>query len=165
MEIEEQNDRPHRHLDMEKSRTQLLIAIGLVIFLFGIAFFTFSRQKQETAQTFPATIGRDCAPWDGAAFTLSIQYDPTSSILISIWKSPDIKLPAYFRLPNGSGNVGQAYIVSELDPLIPLSGKVFFLRVEPGRSVEGHFDLMDESGKRFNGLFSAEWKNEAVYCG
>jgi len=150
---------------MMKSRTQLLTSIGLIIFIFGIALFTFSKKSQETVQTFSGTIGRDCAPWDGAAFTLSIRYDSTSSIIISIWKPPEIKLASTFTIHDETGKIGQAYILSELDPLIPLSGKVFFRRVEPGSSVEGHFNLMDKSGKHFKGQFHAKWNNKPVYCG
>ena len=148
-----------------KSRTQRLIAIGLVTFVLGIAFFTFSKRNQETIQVFPATIGRDCAPWDGGAFTLSVRYDSTSTIIISIWKSPDIKFPTKFSFPDETGVVGHAYILSETDPHIPLSGKVFFRRVDQESPVVGEFDLTDGSGKRFKGQFSATWKNEVVACG
>ena len=130
----------------------------------GIALF-FSKRHQETIQVFPATIGRACAPWDGGAFTTSVRYDPTSTIVISIWKSPDIKFSTTFSFFGETGNVGQAYILSGTDPLIPLSGKVFFQRVDPQSPVMGEFDLMYRSGKRFKGQFSATWKNEVVVCG
>jgi hypothetical protein len=148
-----------------KSRTQPLIAIGLVIFILGIAFFTFSKRNQETIQAFPAAIGRDCAPWDGAAFATSVRYSPTSTIIISIWKSPDIKLPTTFSFPDETSAVGYAYILSETDPLIPLSGNVFFRRVDQESPVAGEFNLTDESGKRFKGKFNATWKHETVACG
>ena len=148
-----------------KTRTQRLMAISLVIFVLGIAFFTFSKRDQETIQVFPATIGRDCAPWDGSAFTLSVHYDPTSTIMISIWKSPDIKFPATFSFPDKTGSVGQAYILSETDPLIPLSGKVFFRRVDQETPVLGEFDLTDGSGKQFKGQFNATWNNKVAACG
>lgn len=141
---------------------KLFIAMGLAILVLGIAFFTFPKRDQETTQVFPATIGRDCAPWDGSAFTVSIRYDFASTIAISIWKSPDIKLPSTFSFPDETGGVGEAYILSELDPL---SGKVFFQRVDRESPVEGEFDLRDESGKRFKGKFSAEWEHKPVYCG
>jgi len=148
-----------------KPRTQLLTVIGLVFFVLGIAFFTFSKRNQEVLPVYPATIGRDCAPWDGAAFTLSVHFDPAYTIIISIWKSPDIKFPSSFKLSDETDGVGQAYILSEFDPLIPLHGKVSFQQVEPGGSVEGVFYLTDESGKRIKGKFNATWKNEPVMCG
>ena len=148
-----------------KSRTQRLIAIGLVILVLGIAFFTFSKRNQETIQVFPATIGRDCAPWDGMAFTLSVRYAPTSTIIISIWKSPDIKFPTAFSFPDETGVIGHAYILSGTYPFARLSGEVFFRRVDQENPVVGEFDLTDENGIRFKGQFSATWKNEVVACG
>jgi hypothetical protein len=141
---------------------KLFITLGLAILVLGITFFTFPKRDQETTQVFPAAIGRDCAPWDGSAFTLSIQYDPASTIMISIWQSPDIKLPSTFSFPEETGRVGEAYILPELDPL---SGKVFFRRVDRENPVEGEFDLRDESGKRFKGMFIAEWEHKPLYCG
>jgi len=144
---------------------KLFIVIGLAILVLGITCFTFPKRDQETKQVFPATIGRDCAPWDGSAFTLSIQYDPASTIMISIWQSPDIKLPSTFSFPDETGRAGQAYILSELDPLTPLSGKIFFQRVDRESPVEGEFDLRDENGIHFKGNFIAEWEHKPVYCG
>jgi hypothetical protein len=155
----------HRHLYRIKSRTQRLIAIGLVILVLEIAFFTFSKRNQETIQVFPATIGRDCAPWDGGAFTTSVRYGPTSPIIVSIWKSPDIKLPTTFSFPDETGVVGHAYILSETDSLIPLSGQVFFRRVDQESPVVGEFNLTDGDGKPFKGQFNTTWKHEAVACG
>jgi hypothetical protein len=147
-----------------KPRAQFLIAIGLLILLFGITWFTFSRRNQEPVQIFPATINRDCAPWDGAAFTLSIPNED-EIIHVSIWQSPDIELPVTFSFPDETGQVGFAYILPELDPLQQLKGEVSFKRLEEGIPVEGEFNFTTESGKEFKGPFTAEWGNEVVYCG
>ena len=96
----------YRHLCMTKSRTLFCVTIGLLIL--GIALFTFSTRNQEPVQIFPATINRDCAPWDGSAFTVSIPYDSGSVIYISIWQLPDIKLPAKFSFPDESIRIGNA---------------------------------------------------------
>ena len=146
-----------------KSRTLFFIAIGLL--LLGVAVFIFSTQNQEPAQTFSATINRDCAPWDGSAFTVSIRYDPTTTITILIWQSPDIKAPTTFTFPDDTGQVGTAYILPELDPLQQLSGTVFFSRVEEGSPVEGRFELITEAGQRFEGQFEAGWENQIALCG
>jgi hypothetical protein len=148
---------------MMKSRTFLVIAIGLLIL--GTALFTFSRRNQEPEQIYPATINRDCAPWDGAAFTVSIPYDSGSVINISIWQSPDIKLPSTFSFPDETGQIGFAYTLPELDPLEELTGKVTFWRVGEERPVDGEFSLMSERGERFSGKFKAKWGDEIVYCG
>ena len=148
-----------------KSQTQFFIAIGLLILVLGIASFTFSTRNQQPVQVFPATINRDCAPWDGAAFTVSIPYDSGSVINISIWQSPDIKFPSTFSFPDETGQIGFAYTLPELDPLEELTGKVTFWRVEQDVPVEGEFNFMTQRGKQFNGKFKAEWGNEVVYCG
>lgn len=114
---------------------------------------------------FLATINRDCAPWDGSAFTLSIPTEDGTIIHISIWQSPDIKLPVSFSFPDETGQIGAAYILPELHPLQQFSGEVSFKRVEEGIPVEGVFNLETESGKQFKGRFKAEWGNELVYCG
>ena len=150
---------------MMRSRTQLLTAIGLLILALGISLFTFSTRAQESLQTFPATINRDCAPWDGAAFTVSVSTNDETSINISIWQSPDIKLPVAFSFPDETGQVGNAAYLSPSGEYEQLSGKVSFIRVAEGRSVEGEFSLTSERGERFNGKFEAQWENEIVYCG
>jgi len=148
-----------------KSRTRFFIAIGLIILIFGITWISFSTRNQAAILVFPATINRDCAPWDGSAFTVSIPYDSGSVINISIWQSPDIKLPSTFSFPDETGQIGFAYTLPELDPLEELTGKVTFWRVEQDVSVEGEFDFMTQRGKHFKGKFKAEWGNEVIYCG
>jgi len=146
-----------------KSRTLLFIAIGLLIL--GIALFTFSRSNQESTQVFPASIVRDCAPWDGSAFTVSVQMDGGTVIYISIWQVPDIKFPKTFSFPDETGQIGIAYILPEIDPLILLNGTVMFERVQEGMPLEGRFNFTSERGGQFKGQFKAEWRNEIVYCG
>ena len=149
-----------RPLCKMKPRTQFLITIGLVILILGITWYSFSTRDLEPAQVFPATINRDCAPWDGSAFTVSVPVDG-EIINISIWQSPDISLPVTFSVPDDTGQIGFAYI----HPDNQLSGEVFFLRVDEARPVEGEFSLNDESGRQFNGKFKAEWGNVTAMCG
>ena len=146
-----------------KFRTQLFVAVALLIS--GIAWFTFLNRNKEPAQVFPATINRDCAPWDGSAFTVSIPMNDGTIIHVSIWQLPEIRFPVRFSFPDESGQVGIAYTAPELDPLQQLKGEVSFRRVEKGIPVEGEFDFRTESGKRFKGRFKAEWGNEIIYCG
>ena len=143
-----------------KPRTQFIITIGLLILILGITWYSFSRRNQEPAQTFPATINRDCAPWDGSAFTVSVPIDG-EIINISIWQAPDIPVPVTFSFPDDTGQIGFAYI----HPDNQLSGEVFFLRVDGESPVEGEFSLNAESGKQFNGKFKAEWGNGTAMCG
>ena len=151
----------YRPLHKMKPRTQFLIVIGLITLILGENWYSFSGRNLEPAPIFPATINRDCAPWDGAAFTVLIPYDSMTTISISIWQSPDIKLPVTFSFPDDIGQLGFAYLHNEH----PLSGEVSFLRVGEARPVEGEFDLRDESGKRFIGKFKAEWSKVTAMCG
>ena len=148
---------------MMKSQTLLFIAVGLLIL--GIGWYIFSAQNQEPTQIFPATVNRDCAPWDGSAFTVSIRYDPTTTITIYIWRSPDITIPTTFTFPDDTGQIGTAYILPELDPLQQLSGTIFFWHVAEQNPVEGRFELVTETGQRFEGQFEAEWENQMALCG
>lgn len=148
---------------MLKSRIPLAIAIGL--FILGIALVTFLARDQEPLQTFPATIGNDCAPWDGSAFTVSVQYDSKTVIYISIWQSPIINYPTTFSVRNDLDHDGNAYIISELDPFIMLNGKVSFQSLKVGTPVEGTFKLTSESGEQYEGQFIAAWENKNIACG
>jgi len=158
----------HRPLYKMKSQTRFFIAIGLLILILGSALLvllSFSTRGQAAIQVFPATINRDCAPWDGTAFTMSFRYDPITTITVSIWQSPSFIFPVNFSFPDESMRVGTAYSLAELDPLEELTGKVTFWRVEEGMPVEGEFNLTSARGERFEGKFVAEWENKAVYCG
>lgn len=147
------------------SRILRVIAIGLLMLILGAAWFIFSARNQAAIQAFPATIYRDCAPLDGPAFTLSIPYDAGSIIYISIWQSPDIKLPVTFSFPDDTGGVGNAAFLLRFSYSVNLTGKVFFWRVEQGSPVVGKFDLVTEAGQQLEGKFEAEWENQPVYCG
>ena len=148
-----------------KARTQFLIVVGLIILILGITWLSYSARNQESVEVFSATINRDCAPWDGTAFTVLIPYDSTTAISISIWQSPDIKRPSSFSFPDETGQVGFAYILPKLDPLQQLNGEVSFWRVKEGLPVEGEFNFKTERGQQFKGRFKAQWGDQVVYCG
>ena len=148
-----------------KSQTQFFTVIGLLILILGITWYTFSTRNQELAQVFPATVNRDCAPWDGAAFTVSVSTNDETIINISIWQSPDITLPVKFSFPDETGQVGNAAYLSPSGEYEQLSGRVSFTRVAEGSPVEGEFSFTSERGERFNGKFEAQWEHEIVYCG
>ena len=122
-----------------KPRTQFLIAIGLIILVLGITWYSFSTRNQVSEEIFPATINRDCAPWDGAAFTVSVPMDG-EDINISIWQSPDISLPVTFSFPDETGQVGNASLQFQVGLSQPLSGEVFFWRADAESPVEGRFN-------------------------
>jgi hypothetical protein len=148
-----------------KPRTQFFIATGLLVLLLGITWFSFSTRHQEALQTFSATVNRDCAPWDGSAFTVSIPMSEGTIISISIWQAPDIKLPVTFSFPDDTGQIGNASYQLASGEYKQLSGTVFFKHVEAGSSVEGRFELVTEAGQRFEGQFKADWKYTFMLCG
>ena len=148
-----------------KPRTQFIATVGLIIFLFGITLVSFSTRDQTPAQIFPATVNRDCAPWDGSAFTITIPMSAGIHLDISIWRSPNIKFPVNFSFPDATGQVGNAILLLPVGLPEQLTGKIFFQHVDMEEPVEGKFDLINESGEQFKGQFFAEWGNRVVYCG
>lgn len=148
-----------------KPKTRFFITAAVILLVLGVAFFVYSVQLSDPRTIFSATINRDCAPWDGAAFTVSIPYDTVSVIMISIWRSPDFKIPSTFSLRNEARQVGSAYIVSQLDPLIPLKGEISFQRIGRTGPIEGRFSLTSERGETFAGKFIADWGEQMAICG
>jgi hypothetical protein len=146
-----------------KSRTFLLLLLCLLA-LGSVWLFT-RDVPQVSSQLFPAVINRDCAPWDGSAFTVSITHPSGTIIFISIWQSPDMPFPVTFSFPDETGQVGTAYILPELGPFQPLTGEAWFQHVEQGMPVTGRFHVRSEAGVQWEGRFVAEWGNEIVYCG
>jgi len=164
---EEHSQLVHRQTYMVKTWTKLyLLVVLFIIALGGVLYFYFLKYslKPET-QIFPATVDRDCAPWDGSAFTVTVQYDAMTEIYISIWKTPDIRFPSMYALPDDKGQVGYAYILPELDPFIVLSGDVYLQSVSVDKPIEGRFNLKSEGGERFEGRFIAKWGDKVMLCG
>jgi len=141
----------------------LLSALAIAV-LIGM-FFYHPFSKPELLQVFPATVMGDCAPWDGAAFTISVQYDPGRTIIISIWKSPDISYRVTYTFPDKSGKVGNAYLAPELSSYASLEGKVTLQRVSVDTPIEGEFRLKSERGELFEGMFKAGWEDTMILCG
>lgn len=148
-----------------KSRISVSVLLLLSLIALGSIWF-FSRSRAETpAQVYPAVVNRDCAPWDGSAFTISIPLEDGSNVAISIYRSPDIRRSTSFSFPDESMREGNALLLLPVGTPEPLRGNAWFRRVEPGMPVEGRFQLWNEAGAQFEGRFVAEWGNEIVYCG
>jgi hypothetical protein len=147
-----------------KSRTSLYVLVILIIAALGGIWFVYKLGDQEPTHIFPATINRDCAPWDGSAFTISIPMQG-SIMHITIYQSPTIKHPIAFSLQEGTEDIGDAFLLPSVGSPEQLTGKVFFNRVEEENPVEGEFRFRTKSGKRIIGRFQANWGNEIIYCG
>jgi hypothetical protein len=147
-----------------KPQTQFLIIVGFLIVILGGAFYIYSNRIREPLPVFAATIKRDCAPWDGSAFTVSIPMDE-GVIDISIYQSPEQHFPESFSFPDISGRNGNALLLVAVGVPEGLGGEVSFKSVTQENPVEGEFDLHTETGRRFSGKFVAEWDNQPVSCG
>ena len=148
-----------------KSRISLYVLFTVLLIALVAVWFFFRSDTKPPAQVFPATVDRDCAPWDGSAFTVSIPLRDGSTISISIYRSPDIKLPSRYSFPDESMSEGNAYLRMSDGSLEQLMGDVEFQSVSDIVPVEGSFQLRSESGTEFEGKFLAEWGHEVIYCG
>lgn len=156
----------HRHLYMVKSWTALTALVVFGVITLGILWlFSTFKQENPAYQLYDATISRDCAPWDGMAFTVSIPWREAARIDISIYQPPQIMLPVLFSFPDETLSKGNALFLPPAGFPEQLTGKVFFERVAAGKIVEGRFELISERGVAFRGKFQAEWENQPVYCG
>src|SRR5438552_15708852 len=77
-----------------------------------------------------AEIHRDCAPWDGSAFTVSIQplagvtqIKPTT-LHISIWQDPNLPSGGRFQFPDDTAKVGTVYIEPPPESMTVFRGSV-----------------------------------------
>lgn len=150
---------------MMKPHRRLVLLIILFVIALGGIFYFYSLPNQESEKIFPATVSRDCAPWDGSAFTVTVQLDMETIVFISIWRSPDIPSPSTFELLDKNQQIGEAYLLPTSGMRIELSGKVWFQHVEEGTPIEGRFRLTSERGEAYEGGFTAEWESPTVYCG
>lgn len=151
-----------------KTQTQLILILAVVALVLGAAWYTYPRPGQAPdvpAQALPATIQNDCAPWDGAAFSVSIPLQGGDSLSISIWQAPDLAGPKTFAFPDGTGQVGNASLMRASGFPDELSGSVSFPSVKAGEPVQGTFDLTTQTGQHFSGTFQAEWQEMTLMCG
>lgn len=153
-----------RHLHTMTRRILSISIIGLILSITAIAWYAFAARNQRPVQIVSATISRDCAPWDGPAFMVSVPMRG-AAVTISIYQAPDIKLAATFLFPDDTLSVGNALLILPIGSPEPLTGQVSFQQVAQDIPVEGQFDLVTKAGEHFKGKFMAEWGNEIIYCG
>lgn len=150
---------------MMKPQNFLFPFLGAIILALGIAFYIFLQRDQINPQVYPATAQRDCAPWDGSAFTVQIPWQDGTVIDISIWQSPEIDFPKTFSFPDNSGQVGNVILILPVGDPQSLSGTVSFSTVNMSAPVKGTFDLKDEAENFYTGMFQAAWQEMMVLCG
>ena len=112
-----------------------------------------------------AVVQTDCAPWDGAAFTLSIPFDTGRLVRVSIYQSPHLQHRVTFSFPDPTGRVGEASFHPEFGPVAALKGTVTFQAVQEGIPFQGEFDLQSTDGMHLRGHFDATWVDRQALCG
>jgi hypothetical protein len=147
-----------------KSKTLLYTLIGTLA-LAIILWIYFATQTVVNDTVFKASVNRDCAPWDGMAYTITIPYRASSVINVSIWQAPDFHFPATYSFPDSSSRVGTAIYLSRSDSAQSLNGKITLQPFEVGSPIHGRFNFTSEDGEQFKGSFKAEWGNQIALCG
>lgn len=145
-------------------RTLGRISLGLALAILVGGAGCAARPSTQ-AQAARASIERDCAPWDGSAFTLSAPLDDGSVVAVSIWRAPDIAGPVTFSFPDPTGRVGQAAHRMLDGSAEPLSGSVSFEGVRADAQVRGEMRLRSDGGRVFETQFVAEWGGLQIACG
>lgn len=149
-----------------KSTNLFLLIVGLLTLVIGIAWYIYPGRQQRPAQNYTATIQKDCAPWDGPAFTVAIPMDDGTIVSVSIWHSAEeIKSPLAFQFPDDSGQVGNASLMLQEGMPEELSGTVSFEHFNLESPVGGQFELAKADGQRLSGIFVAEWNEVNMLCG
>jgi hypothetical protein len=148
-----------------KARTEVILGLVLLAVLFGVGLFAYQARTRNPLPLFRASVDRDCAPWDGSAFRISIPLDSGSVIEVSIWRSPDLQAPIKFSFPDPTLSAGEAVLRSRFGSSEPLTGSITFWRLGADDPLEGDFNFAARGGERFSGGFKAEWRNRAAYCG
>jgi hypothetical protein len=138
----------------------MLVCISVLAFVVVSCGYS---SDQEPVAAFRATVNQDCAPWDGAAFTVMIPYDPSTTIQISIWDLSRTNRPATFSFPDETGRLGHAAL--HASSVETLGGSVSLSAVEEGKPIQGEFDLVTEAGSHLRGKFIAIWGDFVALCG
>ncbi|HET6847099.1 MAG TPA: hypothetical protein VFH29_09710 [Anaerolineales bacterium] len=117
------------------------------------------------APTYPAVIQADCAPWDGAAFTLSIPFDTGRLARVSIYRAPDLPSRTRFSFPDATGRIGNAIYQPEFGEAQTITGSLTFDAVRRDAPASGEFDWQTADGLRMRGRFNAKWIQGQALCG
>ena len=91
-----------------------------------------------------------CAPWDGPAFVLTIPSDDTTStsvVTVAIWQEARrLTRPTVFRLPDNTGRVGVASLLTHAGKREDLAGSISFDSVAAGKWVIGSINFTSAGG-------------------
>src|SRR5215212_3684922 len=113
-----------------------LLIIGLLTLVLGVAWYVYPERQQEPTPNYAATVQKDCAPWDGAAFSVKIPLDNNDIIDIAIWEAPTIQSEKTFSFLEEPSQAGYANLAHSAELGEQLIGRVSFTPVAPGSPVE-----------------------------
>lgn len=118
----------------------------------------------------PAVAWRDCAPWDGAAFTVAVgrpgQKDVDRAqpwLRIAIWHEASIRNPVTYRFPDTDGKTGAVQYGGTAFPSV--TGTVSFTRAVFGDDLDGSFAFVAPDGQKIVGRFHGRWSPDVAVCG
>jgi len=114
-----------------------------------------------------ARIARTCAPWDGAAFTVSVPATDgasTAALQLSVWSSPQFDGERTVVFAEGDDRTGVAMYAETADRSTPLTGEATFRQAGDG-SIEGALRLKAADGRRFERRFRGRLDPATAMCG
>lgn len=131
--------------------------------------------RNGTIPTPLATVERDCAPWDGPAFSVWIPAEklggPSQSwVYLRIWQQPEDS-KGLFKFPSdGQRQKGAVVFFLDLEspkklnwqnqPRQQLKGTVRFLRVDSKENVLAELDFVSDKNVQLRGNFEAKWDQD-----
>ncbi|MBP6750240.1 MAG: hypothetical protein KA144_11415 [Xanthomonadaceae bacterium] len=107
-----------------------------------------------------ARVEKTCAPWDGAAFVLSVRLgrsdDPMAlpGLRLSVWRSPLFDRAQTVAFVEDAAEIGVVSHIDEAERSTTLEGEARFIPVANG-AIEGTLNLKSTDGRRFERRFRA----------
>lgn len=117
-----------------------------------------------------ARIARACAPWDGAAFSVSVPLregaDATAlpALRVRVWSPPRFEHARTVVFGDGDDRTGVAQYAESEDRAMPLTGEATFRQAADG-GIEGTLRLKAADGRRFERRFRGPLDPGQVMCG
>jgi len=117
-----------------------------------------------------ADVARACAPWDGAAFSVSVPLregaDPGAlpALRVMVWSPPQFEHERTVVFADGDDRTGVAQYMEAEDRATPLTGEATFRQAADG-GIEGTLRLKAADGRRFERRFRGRLDDRMVMCG
>jgi len=147
-------------------KAQLNLMSLILLLAFGCQTIPTQSEPNLQTQKIPAKIIDSCAPFDGAAFQVSI----AENIIVDIYKAPQFDNSVKFTFPTNSQTGYARLLLPNAELLIqqrklsfkPLTGEIVFNMVKRDVPVEGSFNFVTPEGDRKQGTFKAIWQKSQI---